>query len=116
MTNTTSTSRKKITQLYLDQKPVLTPHVTELEANLLEKLKFESFGNAYNQGFLSTRDDEWCGDGGFERPSTIQWDDRQQLGGLLTSLQDKNIIAVIPEDDEIWFDVDAIDAILKEER
>lgn len=104
-------------QLYLDGKPVATPVVTDLEANLLARLAKEDFGDSSNQGLVSVRSDDLCGEGGLERIDHITWDGpRQQLGAVITGLQRQNLVA-FDEDDYggmLWFDCEALRKVAAE--
>ena len=101
--------------LYFDGRPVEIS-VTDLEKRLLQVLLDES-----NDGYfeLSNRDvalfekdpDTYVFGCDFERIENIAWNDREQLGALITSLQKKHVLSVEedPHDGNgIWFCCDVL--------
>lgn len=102
---------------YLDGKEVAAPKLTKLERKLAKKLSTEEFGDLDYLGAITTRPDDWCGEGGFTYVDLIEWPDRRQLGALLTSLQRKKLI-VMGEGKrerkpatEVWFDCETLAAL-----
>lgn len=102
-------------QLYFDGKPVEVS-VTDLEKRLMQVLLDGS-----NDGYfeLSNRDvalfekdpDTYVFGCDFERIENIVWNDREQLGALITSLQKKQVLSVEedPHDGNgIWFCCDVL--------
>lgn len=76
---------------------------------------------------ITSRPDEWCGEGGFTRVELIEWPDRRQLGALLVSLQRKRLV-VMDQDEtiefvgnrpvrrpstEVWFDCEVLEALAR---
>ncbi len=102
-------------QLYFDGNPVEVS-VTDLEERLIQVLLDGS-----NDGYfeLSNRDvalfekdsDTYVFGCDFERIENIVWNDREQLGALITSLQKKHVLSVEedPHDGNgIWFCCDVL--------
>jgi hypothetical protein len=103
--------------MYLNGKQIETPKISDLECELLKKLVSEEFGDSSNMGIVSTRNDESCEIGGYERVHLIKWaGSQQQLGALITSLQSKSIIDTEDNQDGygvgLWFDCAALAEII----
>lgn len=102
-------------QFYFNGNPVNAPVLTSLEKKLAKQLSREEFGGDDAYGYITVSDSEWC-DAGLERVDQIKWEgSKQQLGGLLTSLQEKRLITIDDPKDgyglEICFDCDALVAL-----
>ena len=102
-------------QLYFDGKPVEVS-VTDLEKRLIQVLLDESndgdFELSNTDGALFEKDpDTYVFGCDFERVENIVWNDREQLGALITSLQKKHVLSV-EEDPQygngIWFCCDVM--------
>lgn len=102
-------------QLYFDGKPVEVS-VTDLEKRLIQVLLDGSNGGDFE---LSNTDvalfeidpDTYVFGCDFERIENIVWNDREQLGALITSLQKKCVLSVEedPHDGNgIWFCCDVL--------
>jgi hypothetical protein len=97
--------------LYLNREPVEAPVLTDLEKKLAKKLSYEDFGDSDSENLITTSDSEWCTAGGYERVPFIKWEDRRQLGALITSLAAKHLLTVEEDEEEgtgLWFDCDAL--------
>ncbi len=97
-------------QLYFNGDPIEAPVITDLEKKLAEQLSHEDFGDSSSaDGYITLSNGPLCSDAGLDRVNEIKWEgSRQQLGGLLTSLQEKRLIVIDdPEDGyglTVWFD------------
>lgn len=113
--------------LYLDGRKVAPPTLTPLEKRLAACLAREEFGDLDYLPVITSRPDEWCGEGGFTRVELIEWPDRRQLGALLVSLQRKRLIVVDRDEmiaavenrlvrrpsTEVWFDCKVLEALAR---
>lgn len=101
-------------QLYFNGDPIEAPVLTDLEKKLAKQLSLEDFGDSSSaDGYITLSDGSFCEFAGLERVNEIKWEGgRQQLGGLLTSLQEKRLIIIDnPEDGyglTVWFDCAAL--------
>ena len=97
-------------QLYFNGNQVEAPVLTDLEKKLAEQLSYEDFGDSSSaDGYITLSDGPLCSDAGLDRVNEIKWEgSRQQLGGLLTSLQEKRLIIIDDPQDgyglAVWFD------------
>lgn len=113
--------------MYLDGRKVAPPALTPLEKRLAACLAREEFGDSDHLPVITSRPDEWCGEGGFTRVELIEWPDRRQLGALLVSLQRKRLV-VMDQDEtiefvgnrpvrrpttEVWFDCEVLEALAR---
>jgi len=106
-------------QLYFNGDPVEAPVLTDLEKKLAKQLSTEEFGDNEPWGYISVSDGSQCSYAGLERVKQIKWDGgRKQLGGLLTSLQEKQLIIIDDTEDEygleIWFDCEVLSNLSKD--
>lgn len=109
-----------MTQLHYDGRPV-TIHLTRLERRLAATI-LEGSEAGPGEFSLTNREvamtepdpDREVWTGGYERVRSVHWPDRRQLGGLLVSLQRKNVIILEDGNDGtglgegIWFDIDTM--------
>ncbi len=120
----------KMRNLYLDGKQINIT-LTDLEKKLCKQLSedpYNGFGDLENDGLASVRNDGMCGHGCLANVDEIKWADRQQLGGIISSLVQKQVViyeegacgddaSTIWHDirhDGLWFDGEAIKALLED--
>ncbi len=80
--------------LYYNGDEVQTPVLTEVEKELVRKLKGEWFGDGDNLDMISMDPEDEIGSLGYQIMEDVEWPDRKALGGVVTSLQKKRVIAV----------------------
>ncbi len=123
--------------LYYNGDEVQTPVLTEVEKELVRKLKGEWFGDGDNLDMISMDPEDEIGSLGYQIMEDVEWPDRKALGGVVTSLQKKRVIAVTKgarpkvqtnivdglriesivgsePRTELWFDCEALEELLDE--
>lgn len=123
--------------LYYNGDEVQAPVLTEVEKELVRKLKGEWFGDGDNLDMISVDPEDETGSLGYQIMEDVEWPDRKALGGVVTSLQKKRVIAVTKgarpkvqtniadglriesivgsePRTELWFDCEALEELLDE--
>lgn len=123
--------------LYYNGDEVQAPVLTEAEKELVRELKGEWFGDGDNLDMISVDPEDETGSLGYQIMEDVEWPDRKALGGVVTSLQKKRVIAVTKgarpkvqtniadglriesivgsePRTELWFDCEALEELLDE--
>ena len=123
--------------LYYNGDEVQAPVLTEAEKELVRELKGEWFGDGDNLDMISVDPEDEIGSLGYQIMEDVEWPDRKALGGVVTSLQKKRVIAVTKgarpkvqtnivdglriesivsseSRTELWFDCEALEELLDE--
>ena len=126
-----------IEMLYYNGDEVQAPVLTEAEKELVRELKGEWFGDGDNLDMISVDPEDEIGSLGYQIMEDVEWPDRKALGGVVTSLQKKRVIAVTKgarpkvqtnivdglriesivsseSRTELWFDCEALEELLDE--